>query len=75
MYPIENIEIPTLLVSGTHDTLSDPRDVKDLAPRIKNLVGNLVLNNWNHVDFVMGEDAYKILYPTIIHLIEKYNGF
>ena len=73
-YNVSNIDVPIAIFSGAHDTLSDPTDVKLLIPKLKNLVYNLQLEEFNHIDFVMGLNANVRLYPHVVSLAKKYNG-
>ena len=72
-YHVENIRVPIAIFSGSHDTLSNPTDVKLLIPKIKNLVYNKQLHNYNHIDFVLALNAYMLLYPDVVKLVKKYS--
>lgn len=62
----------TVLFSGTHDALSDPKDVTLLTDEVKHLVFNETIYNWNHVDFIWGVDAPIVLYTQITYLLRKH---
>ncbi|CAB4016770.1 lipase member K-like, partial [Paramuricea clavata] len=72
-YNVVNIDVPIAIFSGNHDTLSDPADVELLIPKLKNLIYIKKLEQFNHVDFVMGLNANVVLYPDIVKLTEN-NG-
>ena len=63
--------VPTAIFTATNDWLADPTDVAVLKPQIKNLIFSKNIDNWNHLDFIWGRDAYKIIYPDIIDLMKK----
>ncbi|XP_028409163.1 gastric triacylglycerol lipase-like [Dendronephthya gigantea] len=73
-YNVSKITVPIAVFSGSHDTLSDPADVKLLLPRLKSLVYNKYLEEFNHVDFVMGLNANVVLYPYVVELAKKYSS-
>jgi lysosomal acid lipase/cholesteryl ester hydrolase len=57
---------PTVLFSGSHDTLASPLDVKNLKKRVKNIVYEEEIQGWNHADFLFGVDAPNKLYSKIV---------
>lgn len=73
-YNVRNIEVPIAIFSGSNDTISDPADVDLLIPKLKNLIYKKQLKGFNHVDFVMGLDAYIVLYPDVVKLAKKYSN-
>jgi lysosomal acid lipase/cholesteryl ester hydrolase len=71
---VGSIDVPIAISSGSHDPLSDPADVELLIPKLKNLVYNRKLEEFNHMDFVTGLDASDALYPDIVKLSKKYSN-
>ena len=65
--------MPIAIFSGSHDTLSNPTDVELLIPKLKNLVYNKKLEEFNHIDFVIGLNAYMLLYPDVVKLAKQYS--
>jgi len=61
-------------LSGGEDWLADPTDVAALT---KNLpikpVFTFVEPTYAHVDFIWAPSAYKLLYPSILQLLQKYS--
>ncbi|XP_078359982.1 lipase member K-like [Oculina patagonica] len=71
MCQVQNMPTPTLLFVGGDDGLGDPADVQALKPKISNLVHYEVIPGWNHLDFLYGIDASKILYPKIVSVMKS----
>ncbi|XP_033107826.1 lysosomal acid lipase/cholesteryl ester hydrolase-like [Anneissia japonica] len=72
LYSVDNMEVPVALYSGGEDWLADPTDVDDVTPRLKNVVRNLRLQDYDHLDFVWGMDAASRLYPDVLAMLKKY---
>lgn len=62
---------PTLLFVGNNDVLGDPADAEALKPQISNLLHYEVIPGWNHLDFLYGLDASKLLYPKILSVMKR----
>lgn len=74
-YPLKNFNIPTVLYYGGHDLLVNTRDTNRLINEIKNsLIDHFYLPEYNHLDFVWGLDAAKMLYPSILHFLNRSNN-
>ncbi|XP_063681628.1 gastric triacylglycerol lipase-like [Bolinopsis microptera] len=75
-YDITGLNIPTALIAGGNDFLADPRDVAWLEGQLnpKIIVENIFYDDYNHLDFVWGNDAYERVYKTAIALAKKYSG-
>ena len=52
----------------------DFQDVDRLTSRLPNLVRNYLVpfEEWNHLDFLWGNDAKNILYPEILRNMEDF---
>ena len=62
---------PALLFVGEKDGLGDVGDNEALKPKITNLIHYEVIPGWNHLDFLYGVDAHKLLYPKIVSFMKK----
>ena len=51
--------------------LADPEDVQGLIPKIKNLSGNYFDPELDHLDYIWGSTAYKVVYEPLLRLIRK----
>lgn len=71
IYKVSDNPVPTAIFTATNDWLADPTDIATLKPQIKNLIYSKNIDDWNHLDFIWGENAYKVIYPDIIALMKK----
>lgn len=76
IYNVTNIRQPIYLMYGMNDWLADYIDVKQLAKQIKNLVGiqKVPLDSFNHVDFLFGKDAEKLVYQPVIKILKNFTA-
>jgi len=71
-------KIPTslkiALISGQNDYLGDPTDVAKLASKLNpaSLVFRKEYPTYAHADFILGFDAYRIVFPDLLKLIPKF---
>jgi len=73
-YIVKPSGIPTALFSGGKDTLADPTDVDKLVPLLSTDVKiNKRIDYYNHLDFVWGEDAHKVIYEDVLTFIKQYS--
>jgi len=66
---------PIAFFSGTSDLLADPTDVSylvDMLPQDNKPILHDIQPTYNHLDFVWGVDAHKLVYPKVMALIRKY---
>ncbi|KAJ8315080.1 hypothetical protein KUTeg_007230, partial [Tegillarca granosa] len=61
LYNVSNMKTPVVLFWGDKDWLADPKDVREMIPKLYRLVGNYEIKNWNHLDFIWGIDAANVL--------------
>lgn len=61
---------PAVLFSGSNDKLASPKDVQLLKKRITNLRYFQEIKEWNHADFLFGNDAPSVLYSKMLDMIE-----
>ncbi|CAN8023190.1 unnamed protein product [Ixodes persulcatus] len=75
-YPLEEIGTSIALFSGQGDRFADPKDVQTLRSRLQSIVFDYQLpqKNFNHLDFVIGDDATLMLHKPVIELIQGYNN-
>lgn len=63
---------PTALFYGEVDGLGDPADVMALKAHIKNLTHFEEIPKWNHLDFLYGIDAAKLLYSRMVDMMKEF---
>lgn len=65
------METPVAIFSGSHDWLATPQDINtSIRPVLKSIVYDENLQQWNHLDFVWGEDAAKRVYKKIVKMFD-----
>ena len=74
VYPIEKIGTEIVLFSGENDSLADTRDVDWVASKLKNVVQNQKIAEYNHLDFIWGESAREKVYKKIIRTAYSKDG-
>ena len=74
-YPIAPMTVPTAIFSGGEDWLADPTDVKYIIENIqpKTLVFQKSIPDYNHMDFVWGLTANKLIYADLIEQMGKFH--
>ncbi|CAG0900961.1 unnamed protein product [Darwinula stevensoni] len=70
-YDLSKVITPTFLYWGKNDSLADPTDVEWLSNRLPAscLIGCYPVDftDWNHLDFLYGEDAKKLVYDKMLN--------
>jgi lysosomal acid lipase/cholesteryl ester hydrolase len=78
--PIYNLSLsqapPTYLFYGANDDLADPTDVTELIKQFpSSLQAGVTFNNdYGHLDYVWGKDAYIDVYGPILNILKKVNS-
>ena len=57
--------------SGGRDILVDPIDIKNLEPRVSNLIYHKKIPSYNHLDFMLGLDVYDQIDTEIITMMNE----
>lgn len=70
VYDITKMTTRTAFFYGGKDGLANATDVRALIPQIRNLIVEDFIRDFNHIDFVFGIDAGKVLYNRIVAIIE-----
>ena len=72
-YNLTNLHIPTAIFTGDHDWLADPKDVKNLIPKIRRvLINHTDIPSYEHLDFIWGLSAPELVYSVVMELARKY---
>ena len=74
-YAIRTMTVPTAIFSGGEDWLADPTDVNYILDNIRNetLVFHKYIPDYNHMDFVWGLTANKLIYVDLLEQMKKYH--
>uniref|UniRef100_A0A0K2THP6 Lipase n=1 Tax=Lepeophtheirus salmonis TaxID=72036 RepID=A0A0K2THP6_LEPSM len=70
----KSVKVPVALLWSDNDWLADPSDVYWLKEQLSNVLikfYEVPLKKFNHIDFLWGLDADKLVYPVILDLLEK----
>ncbi|XP_055525583.1 lipase 3-like isoform X3 [Wyeomyia smithii] len=74
-YNLENISTPIALFYANNDWLAGPLDVANLFNRLTSTsIGMFRVpnDNFNHVDFLWGNDAPEVVYKQLVMLMQRY---
>ncbi|KAJ7387687.1 hypothetical protein OS493_001027 [Desmophyllum pertusum] len=66
LYNVSAMTVPVALYWAQNDWLADPQDVRALLPLLPNKLYDKYIENWDHLDFLWGLDAAKLVYYDII---------
>ncbi|KAI8434034.1 hypothetical protein MSG28_012184 [Choristoneura fumiferana] len=74
-YNLRQVTAKIALIVGNNDNLSRARDAEYLRTLLPNIVQYHVMKEkeWNHIDFIWGNDMPETLFPYIFPLLEKYS--
>lgn len=73
IYDLKLIKTPVALYSASNDWLADPEDVKFLRATLPNIVDDLEIDSWNHLDFIWAVDTVEYLYERMLKLMKKFS--
>lgn len=73
-YDLSKITVPISMHYGPSDILNTKQDNVATASKLKNVVGifRVPFPEFNHMDFMWGKDAKRLLYDQLIVLMDKY---
>lgn len=71
VYNVTKMNTSTAFFYGGNDRFSNRTDVLGLIPEITNLKVNTFIAEYNHIDFIFGIDAPKVLYNRILDIIDE----
>ncbi|KAG5876454.1 hypothetical protein JTB14_032687 [Gonioctena quinquepunctata] len=73
-YDLGKVTAPTYLIYSRNDWMAATKDVDRLAAGLGNMQGKFLLSDkmWNHLDFLFGTDAPKLVYPKVVGLLNRH---
>ncbi|XP_036329231.1 lipase 3-like [Rhagoletis pomonella] len=71
-YNLKKVRSKVALHYSQNDWLATPIDIEDLHVQLPNVIGKFLVSfpKFNHLDFVWGVDARKLLYDRILRLMK-----
>lgn len=66
LYNATAMTVPVALYWAQNDWLADPTDVRALLPLLPNKLYDKYIPKWDHMDFLWGLDAPRVVYYDII---------
>ncbi|XP_017770503.1 PREDICTED: lysosomal acid lipase/cholesteryl ester hydrolase-like [Nicrophorus vespilloides] len=75
LYKLNNVDVPMFLMYAENDWLASPIDVKRLAENLTNTnyeMYKIPLDTFNHVDFLWGIDAPRLVYGPMMDYLRTY---
>ncbi|XP_050513539.1 lipase 3-like [Diabrotica virgifera virgifera] len=75
-YNLSKISAPIHLIYSSNDWLSSEADVNILHGELKSCKEKywVPLPTWNHMDYLFGKDAPKLVYSKVLNILEKYES-
>jgi len=75
---LKKVRVPTLIVSGNKDALISANSIRELMKVLKNgredqVLEQIVLEDYTHLDFLWGKNAIKDMYPNVARFIQRIN--
>ncbi|XP_072396620.1 lipase 3-like [Diabrotica undecimpunctata] len=73
-YDLFKITAPIHLIYSSNDWLSHETDVENLYQHLKSVREKfwVPIPTWNHMDYLFGKDAPKLIYEKIMNILNKY---
>lgn len=65
-YKLRNVTAPVFLYSASEDSLITPKDVERLKNSLPNAKCHESVDDWNHLDVMLGRSSRSNLYKKIV---------
>ena len=72
LYDITQVKVPVALYWGQNDWLADPTDVEYIRKNLPNIVDDLSIDSYDHIDFVWATNTKDVLYERVMQLMQKF---
>ena len=73
LYDLTQVKAPVALYWGEQDWLADPEDIQLIRKSLPNIVDDLNIDYYDHLDFVWATNVKEVLYDRMMQLMLKYN--
>lgn len=73
IYDVTNVNVPVALYYGAQDWLATVSDVQFLRQNLPNIVDDLNVEKYNHLDFIWALDAKQMVYDRMLQLMSNYD--
>lgn len=72
-YDLEKVKTPVVIFYSDNDYLTDVSDVMKLTARLPNVeTTRVTYSKFNHVDYLWGKDARRILYKQVLAALKRF---
>lgn len=73
-YNLKKVSAPMYIFYSRNDWMSSYKDVTKLVKEVPNLKGKFLVTDkkFNHLDYIFGIDAAKIVYSRVISLMRRH---
>lgn len=65
-YELGNVTAPVYLYATSEDSLTSHKDIAYLSTLLPNVVDFQILDDWNHMDVMLGKNSRTLLYANIL---------
>ncbi|XP_049881329.1 lipase 1-like [Pectinophora gossypiella] len=75
-YDLSKVTMNMALIVGANDKAATVQNANRLNATLPNVVKYHIMEQpkFNHIDFIVGRDTNKFMYPVLFELLEKYNN-
>lgn len=71
-YNLRGVRAAVTIHYGQNDWLSVERDVQQLSRELGNSQGAFVVSGFNHIDFLFGIDARRLVYSRVVAAMQRF---
>lgn len=65
------MDVPTYIWTGARDRLATQKDTEELLSALQHLMYHEYIPFWMHLDYVIGLNAWEILYNQIVAVLQQ----
>lgn len=71
-YILNRVRVPVTIYYGSTDALTTPTDVLRTANELPNVRDKILIDGYNHGDFLWAGDAHSLVYQSVKNSLEQY---